>query len=146
VRIEPEEPSFDPATWSRGDEAVHLARGVRLFNEGAYHAAHEEFERVWLSTEGADSDFYKGLIQAAICLHHLERGNLDGARGLYGGHRRLLAAYLPAHLGLDVAALLADMQRALGPALRGERAGLDAASAPRLQSAPSSDGPSGPPA
>lgn len=134
MRIEPEEPSFDPAAWDPGDAALHLARGVRLFNDGSFHAAHEEFERVWLSTEGPDSDFYKGLIQAAICLYHLERGNLDGARGLYGGHRRLLAAYLPHHLGLDVAALLAGMQRALGPALRGERSGLDAADAPRLQS------------
>jgi predicted metal-dependent hydrolase len=135
MRIEPEEPSFDPAAWSPGDDAVHLAAGVRLFNDGAYHAAHEEFEQVWLSTEGADSDFYKGLIQAAICLWHLERNNVDGARGLYGGHRRLLAAYLPSHKGLDVAALLADMQRAVGPALRGEHHGLDAASAPLLRGA-----------
>ena len=99
-----------------------LADGVRLFNSGRYHDAHEAFERLWMSTTGPDSDFYKGLIQASIAMHHKEDGNLDGARKLYSGHRRLLAAYLPHHRGLDVADLLDEMQRALRPVLRSEPA------------------------
>ena len=110
---------FDPDAFGPEDARRAFAEGVAAFNEGRYHDAHEALESCWLATQGPDSDFYKGLIQAAICLHHLERGNVEGARKLYRGHRKLLAPYLPRHGGVDLAALLAGMQRALGPALRG---------------------------
>ena len=89
-----------------------------------YLDAHEELEELWEATHGPDADFYKGLLQAAIALHHFTEGNLDGTRKLYSGHRRYLAPYLPKHLGIDVAAFLADMQEFLRPVLRaadGER-------------------------
>jgi predicted metal-dependent hydrolase len=97
---------------------ARLARAIRLFDAERYHAAHEELEQLWLETSGADSDFYKGLIQAAICLHHWQAGNLDGARRLYAGHRRCLAPYLPRHRGIDVERFLAAMQSALRPVVR----------------------------
>ena len=118
MRIEPGEPAFDPAAWKAGDGDVHFRRGVELFDAAEYEAAHEEFEALWLSTQGAESDFYKGLIQACIALHHFRRGNLAGAAKLYSGHRRCLAAYLPAHRGLDLVRFLAQMQATLGPVLR----------------------------
>jgi len=96
------------------DPAPTFAAAVALFNSGRYLAAHELFDELWEATHGEDSDFYKGLIQAAVALHHLEQGNLDGAAKLYGGHRRHLARYLPAHRGIDLAAFLHEMQRALG--------------------------------
>ena len=105
---------------------------VELFNAGRYLAAHELFEELWEETEGVDADFYKGLIQASIALYHAEEGNLDGARRLFTGHRKYLARYLPAHLGLDVEGFLAEMQRTLGASLRdgstvaGERPRMDA--------------------
>jgi predicted metal-dependent hydrolase len=117
-RVQPQEPAFDPARWSAGDAAAHFARGIELFNACEYEEAHEEFELLWLSTQGPDSDFYKGLVQAAIALHHFRRGNLEGTAKLYGGHRRYLAAYLPVHLGVDVAAFLREMQAALSAVVR----------------------------
>ena len=100
-----------------------LAQGVRLFDAGRYHDAHEAFESCWLANEGGDADFFKGLVQASICLHHLTRENLEGARKLYAGHRRLLGRFLPEHRGIDVAGLLAEMQRVLHPVLTGEPTG-----------------------
>jgi predicted metal-dependent hydrolase len=97
-----------------------LSAAVRLFNEGQYLAAHELFEELWEASEGGDADFYKGLIQAAIALHHLEDQNSKGAAKLYGGHRRYLGRFLPAHCSLDVERFLADMQRFFTPILRGE--------------------------
>jgi predicted metal-dependent hydrolase len=132
---EPEESEFDPAGWSDGDAQRHLREGVRSFNAGDYETAHEQFERVWMSTQGSDSDFYKGLIQACIAMHHFQRGNLEGASKLYAGHRRYLAAYRPRHLGIDVAALLDDMQRVLQPAVRrgtGDVPRFDVESRPRI--------------
>jgi predicted metal-dependent hydrolase len=120
-RVEPEEQDFDPDSFGAADAEAAFAEGARLFEDGAYHAAHEAFERCWLASEAADADFFKGLIQACICLHHFQRENLDGARKLYQGHRRLLGAFLPAHRGIDVARFLAEMQRALAPVLRARR-------------------------
>ncbi len=76
----------------------------------------------------------KGLIQASICMQHFQRGNIAGARKLYSGHRKLLGAYLPARGGIDLGALLADMQRALTPALRARDTtpAFDSALRPRL--------------
>lgn len=115
-----DEDDFDPDAFGAEDARRAFEEGVDAFNAGRYHAAHESIERCWLATQGPDSDFYKGLIQAAICLHHLERDNVEGARKLYRGHRRLLAPYLPQHGGIDLAAFLAEMQRSVGPSLRGE--------------------------
>jgi hypothetical protein len=94
-----------------------LREVVSLFNAGRYDDAHEVLDDLWEATSGPDSDFYKGVLQACIAMHHYALGNIDGARKLYSGHRRYLAPYLPAHLGLDVAGLLAEMERALKPAL-----------------------------
>jgi len=120
-----------------GDE---LERGLRdaagLFNAGEYHAAHERLDLLWEASSGLDSDFLKGLIQACICMHHFQRGNLEGAAKLYSGHRRYLAAYLPAHRDIDVKRLLAEMQRVLRPVVRarpGQAAVFDAADRPRIE-------------
>jgi predicted metal-dependent hydrolase len=136
MKVEPGEPSYDPAEWREGDAERHWQRGLELFRAGEYEEAHEEIERLWLSTEGADSDFYKGLIQACIALHHFQRGNLEGAAKLYAGHRRYLAPYLPAHRGLDLALFLDEMRRCFEPVLRrapGSDVPFDPARRPRLE-------------
>jgi len=102
---------------SEGTLPPALVAAIGLFDAGRYLAAHELFEELWEETEGPDAGFYKGLLQAAIALHHFREGNLDGAARLLAGHRRCLAPYLPRHHGVDVEAFLADMQRFLRPAL-----------------------------
>ena len=100
------EEEFDPG---RPIEEA-LIEGVRLFNAGEYEESHEEFEHGWLSSEANDSEFFKGLVQAGICLHKLQQGQRDGAGKLHAGMRRYLAAYLPSHRGVDVRALLEEMR------------------------------------
>ena len=117
-----------------GDERM-LEAAVELFNDGRYLASHELLEELWEATQGPESDFYKGLIQAAIALHHFEKGNLEGAARLFGGHRRFLAPYLPEHRGYDLSAFLRAMQECLRATTRGptqEPAALDPAHRPRL--------------
>ena len=86
-----------------------LRDGVKLFNDGEYEDSHEDFEHGWLASESGDADFFKGLVQAAICLHKLEQGQRDGAKKLHAGMRRYLAAYLPSHRDIDVSALMEEM-------------------------------------
>ena len=57
-----------------------LGEGVKFFNAGSYFEAHEVWEDLWRETAGPVRRFYQGLIQAAVAMHHLERGNLAGAR------------------------------------------------------------------
>jgi predicted metal-dependent hydrolase len=97
---------------------LELTRAAELFNAAEFHAAHEVLDELWDAAAPADSDFFKGLIQACIALHHYQLGNPDGARKLYSGHRQYLGPYLPAHRGVDVARFLADMQSSFGPLLR----------------------------
>ena len=116
--------------------ATGLRGAAELFNRGEYHAAHEQLDDLWDATHGPDADFLKGLIQACIAMHHYARENHDGARKLYAGHRQYLAPYMPAHLGLDVADFLGQMQRTLQPVVRaraGEEPLFDLATAPRLE-------------
>ncbi len=136
VRIEPEEQDFDPESFDENARQAAFTGGLELFDRGEYHAAHESFEKCWLSAEGGDADFYKGLIQASICLYHFDRGNLDGARKLYSGHRRLLGPFLPEHGGIDLTRFLTEMQRAIQPILRPGIEGivLEESARPKLRS------------
>jgi hypothetical protein len=55
-------------------------KGLLFFNSGSYYQAHEDWEDLWRITQGPLRVFYQGLIQAAVGLHHLQRGNETGAR------------------------------------------------------------------
>ncbi len=122
------EEEFDPG--SPIEEA--LIEGVRLFNAGEYEESHEEFEHGWLSSEANDSEFFKGLVQAGICLHKLQQGQRDGAVKLHAGMRRYLAAYLPSHRGVDVRALLEEMRPFLEAAVTHSDA-ISWSNAPRMK-------------
>lgn len=110
ARIEPNPSDFDPDDFDESARERAFAEGIAAFDETRYHAAHEFFERCWLANEGGDADFYKGLVQASICMHHLSRGNADGARPLNVGARRLLGPFLPKHRDLDLTRFLGELQ------------------------------------
>lgn len=78
----------------------------RLWAEGDYFEAHEALEGVWQRNR---SDFYKGLIQAAVGFVHLQRGNAWGGRRCFGTAREYLTGYRPRHLDLDVDRLVAAL-------------------------------------
>jgi hypothetical protein len=57
--------------------------GIRRLNAGEYFEAHEVWEEIWLRSSGETKLFYQTLIQAAVGMHHYERGNLRGALGMH---------------------------------------------------------------
>jgi hypothetical protein len=87
-----------------------LAAYVYEFNvRKDYYACHEYLESLWL--DSGRPELMKGLIQAAVCLYHLYNGNVRGAWRMWTrGRPRLMAAEDKA-LGLDVARLVADLDR-----------------------------------
>jgi predicted metal-dependent hydrolase len=89
----------------------------RCWNEQLYYEAHDVLEQVWLNTDTADDDFFKGLIQAAGAFVHLQKNfehpthakhsrRLRPAVKLFELAQKNLASFAPRHHALDVAALL----------------------------------------
>lgn len=85
--------------------------GIVYFNKCDFFEAHEVWEELWADYQGGDRQFFQGLIQAAVCLHHFGNGNINGARKLYHSSRKYLSQYSPARYGLDVDHFLAAMER-----------------------------------
>jgi uncharacterized protein len=85
--------------------------GIRLFNDGEFWHAHEQWEACWLVASEPEATFYKGIIQAAAALVHWKRGNPRGLRRNWEKGRPKVVA-LPATMqGLDLRALIAAMDR-----------------------------------
>ena len=90
-------------------------RGIESFNRGAYFDAHDCWEECWIA-EGRPTDgFFKGLIQAAVAMHHLSKGNLSGAQKLLARSRECLAPCRPNRHGLGVEKLLDRMEACMSP-------------------------------
>ena len=83
--------------------------GIASFNRGEYFESHEVWEELWRACQGPEKMFYKGLIQAAVALHHAGRGNRGGAWTLYRRSRCALEPYRPCYLGLDLERFLAEL-------------------------------------
>ena len=83
--------------------ARQYIEGIEHFNARRYFEAHEIWEEIWLGSSGDTKLFYQMLIQAAVGLHHYERGNARGGRGM---HKRVVEKLqlLPSfYMSLDLA-------------------------------------------
>jgi uncharacterized protein len=87
-------------------------RGLELIRSGLYFEAHEELELAWRAADTAERDFYQGLVHVAVAWYQAGRGRpVATARQLEKATRRLWP-FAPAHRGVDVAAVLAQVERA----------------------------------
>jgi predicted metal-dependent hydrolase len=87
-------------------------RGLELSRRGEYFAAHEAFETAWRAAEPADRDFFQGLVHAVVFAYQAGRGKEIGAARQREKGLRRLGPYAPCYRGLDVARLLAALDRA----------------------------------
>jgi len=90
-------------------------QGIAFFNACEFFEAHEVWEDLWKSYSGELRLFYKGLIQAAVALHHFGNGNIRGARKVYGSSRGYLAEYRPTCEGLDLEKFLSEFDACFAP-------------------------------
>jgi predicted metal-dependent hydrolase len=88
-------------------------RGVELFNQRRFFECHEVWEELWVAELGAQRQFLKGLIQSAVALHHLTRGNRQGATKLQASSQQYLEPYRPRYCGLDVDEFVASISRCI---------------------------------
>ena len=89
-----------------------LERGLDLARAGEYFAAHEALEDAWRAAEPAEKDFFQGLVHVVVAWYQAGRGNEVGcARQLEKAARRL-RPFAPGHRGVDVAAILRQVEAA----------------------------------
>lgn len=86
---------------------------VEAFDRGRWFEAHEILESRWVTDRTGDRDFFQGMIQVAVALHHHASGNPAGAEGLARSARRRLDRYRPSHHGVDVDRLLRDLHETI---------------------------------
>jgi hypothetical protein len=92
--------------------AAAYKEGLALARAGRYFDAHEAFEAAWRATPGEERDFFQGLVHVVVSSYQLGRGRTVAAERQRLKALRRLAAFAPQHRGLDVAGLLAALERA----------------------------------
>ena len=90
---------------------------IRRYSAGEHWHAHEVLEDLWRATQDPERRrFYQGIIQLAAAMVHAERGNLRGVQRLLAKAAEKLRPVASPCLGLDVATLLREMERAAAEA------------------------------
>ncbi len=98
------------------EEKSPLCQGLKLFNEGEFFEAHEVWEDAWNAAPLPEPHtysrkrFYQGLIQCAVSLEHMRRGNPRGALRVFESAQTKFVGCPPHYLGIDHE----TMRRALG--------------------------------
>jgi predicted metal-dependent hydrolase len=89
-----------------------FVRGVELIRMGEFFAAHEELEDAWRAAEPGERDFLQGLVHVAVAWYQAGRGKEIGCGRQLEKAVRRLRPYAPQHRGIDVAALLVQLEAA----------------------------------
>lgn len=87
-----------------------LLDGIQQFNEGYFFEAHEVWEGLWLQCPWPTRRFLQGLIQVAAALVHFVRHEYPGTVRLLEHAQEKLADFTPRYMGIDVAALVAEVE------------------------------------
>lgn len=87
-------------------------RGLELARAGSFFEAHEELELAWRACEDEERDFFQGLVHVVVSAYQRGRGRPVAEERQRAKALRRLAAFSPAHRGLDVALLIAALEGA----------------------------------
>lgn len=96
-------------------------RALDEFNDGYYFESHETLEDLWLVAPWPERQLFQGVIQLAAAFVHFFRGEYPGTMKLLDAAVDKLRPFQPECLGVDLAALLTDVEccrtdlAALGP-------------------------------
>ena len=86
--------------------------GLRLARAGAFFEAHEAFEDAWRACADEERDFFQGLVHVVVSAYQRARGRPVAEESQRQKALRRLAAFAPAHRGLDVERILEALERA----------------------------------
>jgi uncharacterized protein len=87
-------------------------RGLEEIRAGRYFEAHEELEEAWRAAPPEERDFFQGLVHIAVAWYQAGRGRPVATGRQLDKATRRLAPFAPAHRGVDVAGVLAQVEAA----------------------------------
>jgi len=85
---------------------------IAQFNDGYYFESHETLEDLWMVTPLPERDLFQAIIQIAAAFVHFSRSEYPGILKLLDAAAGKLRPFAPECLEIDVAALLASVERA----------------------------------
>ncbi|HET7368782.1 MAG TPA: DUF309 domain-containing protein [Gaiella sp.] len=91
---------------------MSLEDGLVLMRAERWFDAHEALEDEWRDAPAPERDFLQGLVHVTVAWHHASRGNAPGASRQLAKATRRLTPYVPSHRGVDVAAVLGQVEAA----------------------------------
>jgi predicted metal-dependent hydrolase len=86
--------------------------GLDHLRAGRYFEAHEDLEIAWRAAPPEERDFYQGLVHVAVAWYQAARGRPIATASQLAKAARRLGAYAPAHRGVDVTDVLAQVEQA----------------------------------
>jgi predicted metal-dependent hydrolase len=104
--------------------AEFYEEGIDLFNQGRFFECHEAWEEAWKRSGGAEKIFYQGIIQAAVAILHVQRGNLEGASMLRAKAIAKIDPLPAAHMGVALGELRAQLAAFFDAAFAPEKSPL----------------------
>jgi predicted metal-dependent hydrolase len=96
-----------------GKDDPRFLKGIDEFNQRLFFECHETLEAIWLEDHGEDRKFYQGIIQIAAGYFKWQQGVPAGAIKLWRTGLEKIETYGPAHLGVNVEALVQAVKRNL---------------------------------
>ncbi|HEY3551011.1 MAG TPA: DUF309 domain-containing protein [Gaiellaceae bacterium] len=93
-------------------EEAAFKRGLEAIRERRYFEAHEELEEAWRAARADERDFFQGLVHVAVAWYQAGRGRPVATASQLEKAARRLAPFAPAHRGVDVEAVLAQVETA----------------------------------
>ena len=106
----------DSASWEHATLRGAAVHGVRLYNSGAFHEAHDCFEAEWYNygRGTTESAFLHGMVQlAAGAYKHYDFENDDGMRSLFRTALQYLRGVPNDYYGIDVTDVRTTLANAL---------------------------------
>ena len=91
-----------------------MMHAFEQFNRGEYWHQHETLETIWRAeTDEPIRNFYKGILQIGVGLHHLTRRNYDGCVKVLERGVDYLKPFAPQCMGVDVQRLIDEATQVL---------------------------------
>jgi predicted metal-dependent hydrolase len=87
-------------------------RGLVEIRAGRYFESHEELEAAWRAAPAEERDFFQGLVHVAVAWYQAGRGRPVATASQLEKAARRLGPFAPAHRGVDVADVLAQVEAA----------------------------------
>lgn len=103
---------------SPSDLDMALRKATLLFNHWCFFEVHEVLEPVWMEEVGDVKRFLQGLIQAAVALYHLGRGNVAGARSLLTEGLAKLSPHRPNFICVELEVFVAGLEACRAAVIR----------------------------